>query len=319
MFLTPKEDGAEVPSGLFRIIWLDSLSMEQAVSIHRVHQGLMGIVRGKNTLGIRVKAVDYAAVRKKIDPAWSPDGILTDIVVAKRWKLAPVPPQADKKVLQEVLIKLGWRAVPLKQISAQAWIVGSSNADLPKTDNFELAGKLVLITEQLARKQLTTQEVVVAGSSPLRRSFNRAGRSMPVAASVPVNPGDMQCSQSQCKGPTSALVSDMKESLNGRLQDLQEQLQQAVNTVNQRVAAVESHVNGTAMELQASKLDQDNKIQQLEAGMTSLTNAMVTKADLSQALREAFDSQTKDIRSMLAKRSPEVTPTNDPNKASRTG
>ena len=319
VFLTPKQDGDDMPSGAFRIIWLDSLNMEQAISIHRVHQGLLGIVRGRSTLGVRVRASEYGLVRKMIDPSWSSDGVLTDIVVSRRWKLAPLPPQADKRFIQDVLTKLGWKAVPLKQISAQAWIIGAACADAPPTDNFQLAGKPVLITEQLARKQATAQEVVVAGSSPLRKSFNKAARAVPAATSVPAISGDMQCSQSQTKGPTGALMCEMKESLNGRLQDLQEQLQAAVNTVNHRVTAIETHVNNSVKEVHTAVMGQDSRIQQLEANFNGLSNTVVTKTDLAQALREAFDSQTRDIRSMLAKRSPDATPTNDTNKVSRVG
>ena len=317
-FITPKQDAAGTSSGLYRVIWLETTNLEQAAAIHRVHAALLGLVRGRVTLGVRTKACDYATVRKKLDPTWSPQGVLTDIVVCRRWRITPVPPRADKKQLQDALTKMNWRAVPLKQVSATTWLIGAGQSDEPPQGTVEIAGSPVLIVEQLSRKQTAKDDVVIAGSSPLRKSFNDHFAKQPsVIASTFLGPQDASMvPTSQPKGPASVMMTEMREDLNGRLQDLQERLQGAVNEINQKVLEVENRVTTRSTEAEAVVKCQEDRLQKVEQGMQAISSAMVTKNDLSQALKEAFESQSRDLRAMLAKRSPDVTPTGD-NKVSR--
>ena len=308
-FLTPKQDATGTSSGYYRVIWLETTNLEQAAAVHRVHSELLGIVRGRATLGVRTRACDYAAVRKRLDPAWSSQGVLTDIVVCRRWRITPVPPRADKKQLQEALNKMNWRAVPLKQVSATTW---------PPKGTIEIAGSPILIVEQFSRKQAAKDDVVIAGSSPLRKTFNHQfARQLPVAAPMPpTSQGANMVPATQARGPASAMMVEMREDLNGRLQDLQERLQSAVNEINKKVLDVESQVDATNMEVADTMKSQEVRLQKVEYGMQTIPSAMVTKNDLAQALKEAFESQSRDLRSMLSKRSPDAAPTGEA-KASR--
>ena len=317
-FLTPKQDATGTSSGYYRVIWLETTNLEQAAAVHRVHSELLGIVRGRATLGVRTRACDYAAVRKRLDPAWSSQGVLTDIVVCRRWRITPVPPRADKKQLQEALNKMNWRAVPLKQVSATTWLIGAALEDEPPKKTIEIAGSPILIVEQFSRKQAAKEDKVIAGSSPLRKTFNHQfARQLPVAAPMPPTSQDANMvPATQARGPASAMMVEMREDLNGRLQDLQERLQSAVNEINKKVLDVESQVDATNMEVADTMKSQEVRLQKVEYGMQTISSAMVTKNDLAQALKEAFESQSRDLRSMLSKRSPHATPTGEA-KASR--
>ena len=308
VFLTPKDSDSGATSGQYRIIWLDTLDLDKATKVHRLHPELLGVIRGKQSLGVRVRAADYSSMRKKLEPSWNPDGLLTDIVVATRWVLAPLPPQADKKAIQQMLQQLPWKATPLKQIAANTWLVGAGPEDVPPVDTFSFAGVPVLITEQKPRKQMVNSEVVVAAPPAFKRAFeSHFAQRLPAQHIANNQDAQMQ----QPPHPPRCLVSELKEDFNNKMQELQAQVQQAINVVNQRVDVVQSQTAATSLETSSTLMQQDQRLGQLEASMQSLSANVVTKVDLTDALRQAMETQAREIRQMLAKRSPEASPAHD--------
>ena len=318
VFITPKQEESSAPSGLYRVAWLDCMDLDKAISMHRMYPELQGIVRGRSSLGLRMRAADYGAIRKKLDPSWSPNGMLTDIVINKKWSIGPVPRQVDKQCLQDALLQLGWRATPLRQVAAETWLIGANEQNLPPADTIELAGRLVLIQEQQTKKQAAHQDVVIAAPNAFRKNLkgNAASRS-PIVVAVPPPLQDLHATQTPARGPTGTLMAEMKEELNAKLQDLQAEMQKAVNTVGARVTTMESQVATAVTSMEHQISSQDGRLKHVEASMAEVSSAMVTKLELSQALKEAFETQSRDIRHLLAKRSPDATPTHEA-KASRT-
>ena len=49
----------------------------EAIKLRRMHPELLGVARGKSSLGLRTRASKHSTTRKKLDPTWNPDGILT--------------------------------------------------------------------------------------------------------------------------------------------------------------------------------------------------------------------------------------------------
>ena len=64
VFLTPKDSEAGTTSGLYRVIWLETLDIEKAIKVHRLYPELLGIVRGKQSLGVRARASEYSSPEK---------------------------------------------------------------------------------------------------------------------------------------------------------------------------------------------------------------------------------------------------------------
>ena len=318
VFLTPKQDDSNAPSGKYRVVWLDTLDLEKASSMHRLYPELQGIVRGRSSLGLRMRAVDYGSVRKKLDPGWSAQGMLTDIVITKKWSIGPVPRQVDKQSLQDALLKLGWRATPLRQIAAETWLVGANEQDGPPADTVQLGGKLVLIQEQQPRKNMAKQDIVIAAPSSFKKSFGEGmTKKTQIVVAVPPPLSDTTAANLPTRGPTGTLMAEMREDLNSKLQDLQAEMQRAVNTVGARVTTMESQVATVVKSVETQITGQDERLRQVESSVAEVSSTMMTKADLSLALKEAFEGQSRDIRLLLAKRSPEATPTHEA-KASRT-
>ena len=112
-------------------------------------------------------------------------------------------------------------------------------------------------------------------------------------------------------------MAEFKDEIHTKLSDFQVQVQHAVNQVNARAQEVQAATSSTAMELEALAVKQDHRVAQVESSAQQLSAALVTKADLTAALAVAMESQSKELRSFLAKRSPDATPTGD-SKALRT-
>ena len=316
VFVTPKTHGAVDITGRFRIIWLEHADLDRAMTIQRTYPEIIGLVRGRDTLGVRVKAADYAAVRQKLEPHWSSQGILTDLIVERKWTMAPLPAHSDKAAIQKIVNELRWRAVPLKQLSATVWLIGAAAVDEPPTDVFEFAGKPVLITNQAAKRVPSPEQLVLAAPPAFRRSFatDLARGKWQAPATMP-DPG-----MEVAPGPpitARSLMAEFKEEMNSKLSDFQSQVQSAVNQVNARVQEVQTAASSSAMELEALVARQDHRMAQVESNVQQLSAALVTKADLTAALAAAMESQNRELRSFLAKRSPDATPTGD-SKAPRT-
>ena len=215
VFLTPKEQGTSAASGRYRIIWLDTLDVDRATTWIRMCPEILGIVRGRTSLGLRTKASEYSMLRRKVEPGWSPRGINTDLVVTRKWILSPMPTQTDKHCVQQVLNQFGWRAVPLRQTSATSWMVGSSETDDPPHDLFQLQGQPVLITEHRHQQHGRQHEAVLAASTAFEKQFGQqlaTGNAQ--SALQPTNPQDGVSRQTQ--GPRS-VFSDFKDDLNAKL------------------------------------------------------------------------------------------------------
>ena len=312
VFVIPKANGDASLAGHFRVIWLDHTDLDRAVTLQRTYPDILGLVRGRDTLGVRLRASDYSGTRKKIEPSWSPQGLLTDLVVEVRWNVAPLPPHTDKAAVQRIIKELNWKAVPLKQLSSTTWVVGSSNADPAPTDVFDFDNQPALITRQNVRQANLPAQMVLAAPPASKKSLVSrftAGRWQAPAIQ------SQDSSMEPTPGPpvtARALMAELRDEVNQRLGDFQAQIQQTVNQVNVKVQEARDTAASCTMETEAMLQRQDARVTQLETSVQQLSNHIVTKTDLQDALKAAMELQSREIRTFLAKRSPDVTPTNDP-------
>ena len=80
-------------------------------------------------------------------------------------------------------------------------------------------------------------------------------------------------------------------------------------------SAMESQVasaSTSSMEASQAVTAYKNKLQHLQNSFQQLSANIATQADLNGALQQAMEHQSKELRLLLAKRSPDATPTNEP-------
>ena len=214
--------------------------------------------------------------------------------------------------MQKILNQLSWRAVPLKQLSATAWVVGCMEKDHPPTDVFQFADKPVLVSKQGTKVSRAPEDVVLAAPPAVKKALGvqiSRGTWRTPAAIVP----DTQMDSSQ-PGPMRSLLAEFRDEVNARFGDFQAQIQGAVNHVNEKVGGLESQVASASpcsMEASAAVATCESKLQHLESSLQQLSANIATQADLTGALQQAMEHQSKELRLVLAQRSPDVTPTNE--------
>ena len=69
IYITPKApDGT--PDGMYRIVWLETNDRLKATAVARSLADVVGVVRGRNNLGLRVLADHYTSIRQSVEPGW---------------------------------------------------------------------------------------------------------------------------------------------------------------------------------------------------------------------------------------------------------
>ncbi|CAE7352301.1 unnamed protein product, partial [Symbiodinium microadriaticum] len=131
IFFTPKDGPSTSSSGEYRVVWTHTADIVHAMTVMRAYPSAQGLVRGRNSLGIRVTAKEYSSIRQKLEPSWTASGIKTDIPIMAKWSIAPIPPSMDKLSLQKILDQMSWEATPLRQVNHNTWLIGSSSSDAP--------------------------------------------------------------------------------------------------------------------------------------------------------------------------------------------
>ena len=303
LFLVPK-DAAD--AGSFRVVWLQTTDLPRAVTMARACPSAHGIVRGRNSLGIRVVATDYSATRQKIEPSWGSNGVKTDIPIAAKWSLAPIPSSMDKPSIQKVLNAMSWEAAPLRQLSYSTWLIGSASSSPPPNDTVEINGSLALISPIQHERAAVPPETLVAGPATLRKAINRqVAQGNTALAPVPGNPQDVVTSP----GPTMTQVGALQIEMEKKIQDISQQFQATVLELRQNQNELTQNLQEHQRQTSQAQTECSRRIESVEQSVNTLASAVVTKTDLTAALREAMELQRSEIRQLLVKRSPEATPT----------
>ena len=99
VFRTPKSDTGLVDS-TFWVVLLQSNDVGHAATFAKTNPNVIGLVKGRGNLGLRVPTAYYTEVRKVIEPDWSHDQVCYAVKVSHKFVLAPVPKDTDKEALQ---------------------------------------------------------------------------------------------------------------------------------------------------------------------------------------------------------------------------
>ena len=184
IFVTLKGDQG-LPDGCYRVVWLESDSLEQALAMTQTHANIMGVVKGRGNLGLRVAVQSYTSVRQSIEPTWSNDKkIRYNVKVLMKFVMAPVPVATDKGALQAVLDEFCWLAVPLRQMGANSWLIGAEKE--PPHETITIAGELALISVYQPSKNLKMpSSAVLAAPASIKRELDKQIQAGAYSCGVP--------------------------------------------------------------------------------------------------------------------------------------
>ena len=171
VFLSPKStDGG--PASNYKVVWTEVDCLQKALTIARAQSMIYGIVRGKSNFGYRVKALKYTQARQTLEPTWEKDNIHYDILIKERYVMTPLPLDVDKAMLQTILDRMQWKAMPLKQLGPSTWMVGAETP--PTSDTASFRQELVLITKEMPKQSSKQPDTaVVAAPQAIRKTLDR--------------------------------------------------------------------------------------------------------------------------------------------------
>lgn len=293
----PKEEYGQL-SDSYRMLWVPTLKHDIAKvkTLAAQMTGNCGLVRGRNTLGIRVSKSNFAEAFRKVYPN---DEVPEDISSRYLFKLEPLPFGCNNGMLKEWSKAIGWKLRPLRALGAKAWLVASG--DQPPPGVLSWNGSPVLATSIVSKTSQARQPIAAGPRFPsidVSKSpnslVNKSNASPdPWSTWYANHPGQAApaapVAARQVQGPVEQRLTTQDE----KIQNLQEQMQAVLTAQEQQKEVV-------------------NNIRDEQKGLETRLGAQVTqaidavKSELSASLAGAFAQQSssfeanmRDFRSLL--------------------
>eukprot|EP00438_Fugacium_kawagutii_P026953 Skav204991 [mRNA] locus=scaffold1180:845408:849451:- [translate_table: standard] len=274
VYVTPKDPSGQ-PAAKWRIIWTD-LTKDHLQPKVAMLPGSAGFIRGLKSSGLRVDADAFNQIWEILHqgvppPQPRPTGSL--------FKIYPYPFGTDKSIIEKWAATYNWKCTPIKLLGPRTWLI-SSDQQLPN-QVLTFNGN-PLITKHVENRDKQKNTVVVAGprhrpgpaQQPEQTVSNARDSSDAWAAfrktnGMPLNGINTppSTSASSSVGPTSQhlQLQDTKiSSMEAALVKMQQNLEQTMQTQNQRIQQVEHQVTSTQQKttelLQSLRGDFDNSL-----------------------------------------------------------
>ena len=284
IFCTPKRrDGR--PDDSYKVIWVEGDVARLTALSYKVSR-CMGLVRGRDGMGIRLHKDNYADAWNVIHPGLPVphhDGNMNML-----YKLEPLPFGTSSAALEEWSKAVSWVVRPIKPLGARAWLVGASSEP---PSSFLLYNTAPVMIKFLPPREGLRQPLVVAGKlskndqeAPwdiadvnsvdpwARYRLNSGTNSAPSVVSM------ASTSSRQVTGPTEAKFTEQS----ARILKLEEQ----VNCIAQQHKEHRNEVK-----------EQFDGIAQREQTTQEMLKNL--RADFTQSITQATSMQTKELHSSL--------------------
>ena len=161
MFIVPKApDGRISPE--WKIIWLDA-TFAQISSIAAEHPTCLGLVRNRNSLGLRFSRSTFEEAWKSIQPN-KPMPVIMDLKYM--WKIQPLPFGCTATMLVNWAKAIAWELKPIKALGATTWLAGSQE---PLPEGIHTFNSRPLLIKLLPPRHQQNMSPIVAGPRPFRQ------------------------------------------------------------------------------------------------------------------------------------------------------
>ena len=261
----------------FRIVWLPKeVGVTKAVAFHHKH---IGLVRGRQNLGIRVAETAFPEVWAAINPGKPcPD----KLQIAYKWRLLGAPSQAGADEINLFLKKIQVEGKVLRK-AGQAWVFGTAAVLSEFTWAFN--GQTV-VAEQIPDNKKLLDPVVACVQKPALRPRIELNAANP-AQKVDV----LQIADPWAKAlPAKALPSGVDFAGLNKAHDAQiQQHQKQITDLQQSMASL--HGNVATLQKQSQK--QEERTTQLHSAIQD------TRASFEITLQKALEAQTSGLMAKL--------------------
>eukprot|EP00438_Fugacium_kawagutii_P016341 Skav208939 [mRNA] locus=scaffold1880:7784:12359:+ [translate_table: standard] len=160
VYMNPKGSTGR-PSDAYCVIWVGG-DLAKATSCAAKTQSCLGLVRGKNSLGLRYKTDAYSIAWQTLFPD---EAIPEQTGGIHSYKIENLPYGCDAKILETWAKQYGWTIRGLKALGARAWLATTGQ---PPPNGILLFNGTPVITRFLPPKARELGAVVVAGPRPVK-------------------------------------------------------------------------------------------------------------------------------------------------------
>lgn len=276
---TPKTKDGRVATD-YRVVWAGEDAHQLTMQSSMMPQSL-GLVRGKNTYGVRVRAADFSKVWATLHPGQDePKPVAGD----KMYKLEGLPFGVTSQALGEWAKAAKWSCQPIKALGPQSWLVRAEQA--PANDMLWYNSTPILV--RFLPPKIHKNEPVVVGP----RSLKSSG---PDPFQMPQNDPWKQYRGIAGTKPvvtSSAPSGTLPGPVESRLQAQDERLASMQEDIKKLTASQDVFVKETTKKFHTVE-------QQQQQQATNITQAMDDlKKDISQSLQHTVrqNSQMLDTR-----------------------
>lgn len=301
VYMVPKQDDRDrsaMPDSQYSVIWTGQPKQETMISAKEI-QATLGLVRNRNSIGIRVAAASYETAWKKVHPQ---KDVPTSVKVQMMYKAQNMPCNMTVVELRQWLTSINWQAKPLKKLSHATWLIGANAA--PSQSTYVLNDHAILLTA--LEKRVNVETPILAGrpstlKRPIEVESKQEGQVVDAWAAWKLkHPGQTAFQQQPVsaappravEGPVTTRLSEQDAKF--------EQLARDFETMKAEVQADKKEVR-QALQNQSDQLAQFSQAvdQRFQANATENTNRFGSLQMAVDAGRQAQDEQFKIIRDML--------------------
>eukprot|EP00438_Fugacium_kawagutii_P025588 Skav236356 [mRNA] locus=scaffold2008:48933:53508:+ [translate_table: standard] len=165
VFCTPKTDNGRL-SQQFKVLWSQADPTQAKCQAAQI-QGCLGLVKGRNTIGFRVRADDYERGWAILHPGTAPP---TKSEGTLMFKAMGLPFGVTSAVMKQWCEAYKWNACPVKALGPTGWLLRAS--DHPKEGLPMFNGSPILL-QYLPDKMSTTAPVVLGPKGTAVMKLNK--------------------------------------------------------------------------------------------------------------------------------------------------
>ncbi len=293
IFIVPKDDKGRINQD-FRVIWIEGDVAHLTILAAKTNK-CQGMVKAKNTMGLRYHKDDFEAAWKIVFPG---KAMPSDTQVNHIYRIEPLPFGCTHEMLIQWSDTVKWPLKPIKATGPKSWIVGTTSH--PTQQVLVFNGQPILAKLIPPKQNHTNVSPIVAGPKPTLQA---------VAKTDPFQTHDPWA---KYQGPSAAMTSnqpprDVAGPTEAKFQQQESritQVEQAIQKLQQDTkagfAAVEQREkhfqNALQMDLNAMRSDIDKSVQNaIMAQSTKLDNTLFElKSLFAQTAKRGRDQQMQE-------------------------
>lgn len=283
LWIVPKEEGGNL-SNEFRILWVPHLKQDltRINTLAAQIPNMSGLVKGRNTLGLRIAKESFQEGFKLVYPGEAPP---EDIPNTMTFRLEPLPYGTNAQMIREWSKMISWSIRPIRAIGPKAWLICSGSN--PPSGVLSWNNNPILPT-LLPPRQRDGQQAIVAGPRARQDTRKQEGQQVHVNGNsdpwmnyLRSNPSPFASAGASQPAPARQLQGPVEQKLSAQ--------DERIKGLEQQMASMTKAQDSTAQAVQQLRENTASMEQRLGS---QLTQAVATvKQELTNSFNVAFNQQ----------------------------